>query len=77
MKGKINEYGFLEIERAGEMKRQECRKWGMALVENDPVSCACGDECPHFREPSKENGVTAVALCEGVIWFFDDFEDER
>ena len=67
-KGKINKNGVLEIKRAGNMTQQECQKGGR---------CFCGDSCSLFREPSEEHGVTAVALCEGVIWFFNEFVDER
>lgn len=66
--GRINAEGVLEIERAGAMTQQKCLTVGRS---------PCSDSCPLFREPSEEHGVTALALCGGVIWFFDEFTDER
>ena len=43
IKIKINKSGFLEIERAGILKKVHCP------FDND--SCECGDWCPLFGEP--------------------------
>lgn len=82
MKGKINESGWLYIERAGSMKGQEC-----PLQENS----SCGDWCPAFREPAFHRCEKAlknwkydatiefiIKLCKEVgVLFFDEFTDER
>lgn len=76
MKIKINNNGFLEIERAGIMKQQFC--------VNAPVSdCRCGDWCPMFGEPElaaevKKTGkkvLYILTLCKANL--FGDIEDER
>lgn len=71
MKGKISVYGFLEIERVGDMKRQFCP---MGRGEY-----SCGDWCPMFEEPyvSKIHGNTVVSICANRQLCFSDFEDER
>jgi hypothetical protein len=73
MKGKIDENGWLWIERAGEMKAQEC--------PCAPESSRCGDWCPLFGEPyrytlEKGTPATAIDICQAVL-VFEEFEDER
>jgi len=78
LSGKINQGGVLEIQRAGEFNIQECRFNGIAIVNENPISCSCGDDCPHFGEP-KKNGLHGINLqiCQGRILQFDAFKDER
>lgn len=86
MKGKIDENGFLYIERAGKTKKTLCPYDG---------ECApCGDWCPLFSEPEPAkdavypdddscnydlvpNGKTWMRLCHGKYLEFDEFTDER
>lgn len=70
MKGKIDVYGCLEIERAGVMKEQYCPY---------AIEARCGDYCPKFREPRlmPETGRYELDICEHLTLFFDEFEDER
>lgn len=79
MKGKIDENGWLNIERAGEMKEQEC-----------PFANMCGDWCPLFGEPDttitkiafmggtlvNEKAETRLKICRAEL-LFDEFSDER
>ena len=92
MKGKIDKYGTLYIERAGEMKDQLCP---YASECGSPI--ACSDTCPLFGEPvfdeDRKMQVTGggnaagsvkvglkesatLALCERTL-LFDKFTDER
>jgi len=54
MKGKINMYGFLAVERAGSMNKQGCPHGSGA--EN------CGDWCPLFGEPEAETKLAHAML---------------
>lgn len=74
MKGKINEHGWLQIQRKIELKLQYC--------PFSTASSACGDYCPLFGElnPPSEFGKTwDLTLHCGArhTWVFDEFEDER
>ena len=80
MKGKIDEYGCLQIERAGEWVRQDCIY--------DRRGYLCGHKCPHFGEPEAEwqggactglrtTGCTLLRLCHGTVLVFDECTDER
>ena len=72
MRGKINEDGFLEIQRAGVMGLQVCP---VHFPKGDEHFC--GEWCPLFREPVTVPGGTTVRLCNGGEWFFTEFTDER
>ncbi len=72
MRGKINKYGCLEVERGGVMKKQWC-----------PLNNAegeCGDWCPLFCEPEEiENskfGKYELALCHQTL-YFNELIDQR
>ena len=54
MKGKINSYGNLLIERAGKMKPQICP----AGFDENRLPAFCGNWCPLFGEPRKEYKTT-------------------
>ena len=72
MKIKIDEDGWLWLERAGEMKSQFCFHDGVVQ---------CGDWCPAFGEPQTEDfGWLSISLCEeaGCLLVVEqDFTDER
>jgi hypothetical protein len=74
MKGKIDKYGTLYIERAGKMKDQLCP---YASECGSPIPCS--DTCPLFGEPRPETGTASAILdlCQGKKLFFDKFTDER
>ena len=69
MKGKINEFGNLSIERAGQLKLQLCP---------DGYGAACGDWCPLFHEPEhyQTKNQWTLDLCKTTL-LFDEFVDER
>lgn len=77
MKGRINESGYLEMERGSKMKPQYC-PFGKASV-------FCGDKCTLFSEPktmrepsgTTENTITQIFVCGGIGLTFDEFEDLR
>lgn len=75
MEGKINKEGVLEMKRAGKFKEMQCRLAG------ELISCVCGDDCPHFREPVilryKLPNITELQICQGNILAFHQFTDER
>jgi hypothetical protein len=84
MKGKIDKYGNLYIERVDKMKSQSCpfkEKSEHDYFEN------CNDECPMFGEPkptidiglygrSEKTGQTTIEICHRDL-IFDEFTDER
>ena len=91
MKGKINKDGILEIERAGEFKKQICMKNMTGESPGFLDSYPCSDNCSLFGEPETDvinasadwerlkiqtTGRTFLGLCEQT-WYFDEFEDER
>jgi len=82
MKGKIDKYGALYIERAGKMKDQLC-----PYISERGSPIACCDECPLFGEPkptmdiglygrSEKTGQTTIEICHRDL-IFDEFTDER
>ncbi len=67
MKIKINDDGYLEIERAGKFKEQYC-----------PSGGKCGDGCALFEELEKEDDCIILRLCKKVYLIKQkDFTDER
>lgn len=75
MKGKLNEFGNLSIERAGKLKLQLCPGG------EGEASAACGDWCPLFLEPknlqvAKSQEKWVLDLCMNTV-IFDEFIDER
>ena len=79
MKGKIDNNGWLRIERGSKEKLQECPFMQRAFEVNDIVIAPCGDWCPLFEEPEPEFGTKSVILriCKDKILFFDEFTDEK
>ena len=80
MNAKINKEGYLEIERAGEMRTQAC-----PMVMKD---IQCGDWCPLFGEPydlkvksDQDSSLLVyefyIELCGGRILRLKGIEDER
>jgi hypothetical protein len=65
MKIVIDNAGFLELERAGKLKKQNC-----PFTEDYPL---CGDWCPHFGEP--DNGAIVLSCSGNCIWW--GVEDQR
>jgi hypothetical protein len=67
--GKLDSKGSLHIKRAGKLKLQKCKE----------RQAICNDECPHFREPVVLRGDhrTTIEICNGTIWRFEHFKDER
>jgi len=79
MKGMLNKTGYLYIERGPkeEMKRQYCPYAHHQLGEIKG-QMACGDWCPLFGEPNKQNnGKTKISFCDMSFRLFDEFEDQR
>ncbi len=83
MNGKLDDYGYLCIERVDRYRAQECP---YACVEHQ----LCGDWCAKFGEPYMEMGMVngdvnsiwgptgrkAIKVC-GDILVFTEFKDER
>ena len=81
MKGKINKYGELHIERAG--------VWRVMICPHKSTSCT--ERCPLFGEPSTQTmkiaavdgeftdvyGETLLEICNNRLFRFDEFTDER
>ena len=77
MKGLINQYGSLCIERKGVMKYQYCPNKSLN-VEIEMIDAACGDYCPHFGEPETINpNETRIEICHGKVLKFTELEDKR
>lgn len=75
---KIDEDGYLWIERAGEMKIQMCPHDTSDRDSNRAEPC--GDWCPLFGNPHLvPSGQYLLALCGGAKWFVDAdcLEDQR
>lgn len=70
MKAIISKSGVFCIERGGKLKPQFCHK--IALADK---YAPCGDECPHFQEPSEERNI--IQICDSTTWYFDEIIDER
>lgn len=79
MKGKIDNNGWLWIERGSKEKLQECPFMQRAFEVNDIAIAPCGDWCPLFGEPKLEiDGKSAIIeICDGKTLFLDQFADER
>lgn len=71
MRGKINNQGDLEIERAGVFKKQWC-PYSTGMAE-------CSHFCPLFGEPRRDPFIDQITLsiCYNKTLFFDSFTDER
>ena len=77
MKGKIDANGCLCLERAGQLKLQDCPY--RSLVEGK-YRFACGDWCPHFGEPEYDRGFPTIinlSCGNGRTWYFDELIDRR
>jgi len=69
MVGKIDQYGFLFIERGGKMERQDC-----PYTRHSP----CGHSCVLFGNPDKiKDKTTFLSVCNGKVLVSDRFTDER
>ena len=70
MKGKIDNQGYLVIERAGVMRWQYCPF---------QKGIFCSDTCPHFQEPilDKEGNTHLFLGCGDTTLVFSEFTDER
>ncbi len=79
MKGKIDNNGWLRIERGGKEKLQECPFMQRAFQVNDVSIAPCGDWCPLFGEPKWEidNKAAIIEICQGNRLYFDEFTDEK
>lgn len=77
MNGKIDKFGNLCIERAGEMMVMECRIGGNIPNGYYDHFDACHHRCPLFGEPyGDKDGKIVVDLCHRFV-AFDTFTDER
>lgn len=83
MNGKIDNWGNLCIERAGQMKVMECRIGGNVPSGYYDHFEACNHNCPLFGEPDKQETTfpegchTTLTICHGVELTFSTFTDER
>ena len=74
MNGRIDEYGWLYVERGNQLKEQLC-PFGPG------PGVRCGGWCPHFGEP--ESGkwagepVTYLSICHGTVFKFEELSDDR
>lgn len=68
MKGKLDKNGNLHIERAGKMIQQYCHY---------ASGSKCSSFCSNFRELGTPQGLTVLALCQGIELAFNEFSDER
>lgn len=76
MKIKIDKNGFLHIERAGQMKGQDCPY----ASRTDYGTSSCGDWCPHFKEPhlwAKHDNIEIKTCKASLSCATADFTDER
>lgn len=79
-KGKIDEVGHLQIERAGKLQEQLCPSLNQSRHKGH-----CGDWCPHFGEPlstmknieGKPVDVVILDICKKSFITFKKFTDER
>jgi hypothetical protein len=90
MKGKIDNNGWLRIERGGKEKLQECPYTQKTFqVNNLTMREPCGDWCPLFGEPMDNtmswttvdghiggHKTTELELCRKKL-YFDEFTDGR
>jgi len=91
MNAKINNEGYLEIERAGTPRLQICPMvMSRGLVRKDLLhkDIPCGDWCPLFGEPydvkiksEQDSSILVykfyIELCSGRILRLKGIEDER
>lgn len=76
--GTIDKHGNLHIKRGSNLKMQECRPVGMAVVPHSPpIGGSCSDVCSQFGEPDTERGHTVLKICQERILIFTKFSDER
>ena len=77
MKGKINGFGYLQIERGGSHEIPGGRLQGCPFGTG---SESCGDWCPLFGEPEpycgNEQAIVVLEICKKKL-VFDEFVDER
>lgn len=71
MNGKIDKQGRLFIERSSSFYKIQ----GCPL--NPSGNDWCGNWCPQFSEPVKENRQTKIEICHGKTLDFNEFKDER
>lgn len=82
MKIKIDEYGYLWLERAGKMKQVECPEgsYGRTFpggTATYDVHWSCGDWCALFREGG-DSHIAEVFLCKAEYYCaIENFIDER
>ena len=80
MKGKLNQNGILEIERAGKFKQMKCKKTAVPVLPEDILVDFCDDDCALFEEPEFHDGARpqwTLNLCEFKVLTFSELEDER
>jgi len=89
MKGRIDEEGFLEIQRGERIESQMCPfntdiiVTAYALGSPDdlkPGGASCGDWCPLFGEPGKKRApgdIIFIDICQGRTLAFEKLEDRR
>lgn len=75
MKAKIDERGWLSLERAGKIKEVYC-PW---TKDPSDFECShCGDWCALFRIAEWNEVKIAVEMCKKTLFIDkDDFTDER
>ena len=91
LKGRLNDMGFLSVERKDIEKEQLCPFANDTTNDNgDPIDAICGDWCPHFGEPTiidEESpasqlmpqlmGKTVLEICHKKTLVFSEIKDER
>jgi len=77
MRFKINVNGNLRIERAGQMKVQECPYDMASLSATKGENAECGDWCPLFGEPEYTNDSKGATLRICHTELCGRFIDER
>lgn len=90
LKARLNEIGFLSVERKGTEKEQLCPFATNENENGDPIDAICGDWCPHFGEPTvieKDNpasqlmpdlvGKIVLEICHKKTLVFSEIKDER
>lgn len=77
-KAKINKDGDLLISRGkSEILKEQVCPYSRVSTTDGIKAIYCGDHCPQFEDPIKEqNGVYCLRTCGGNT-FFDKIEDER
>ena len=67
MKGELNKFGVLMLERSGVMVHAEC--------VHDKTRY-CRDRCASFKEEKGKPHETYIILCN-TMWVFQEFKDSR